>query len=83
MDFAQYVTQNALILIPALFIIGMFIKNTEQIKNKYIPFILLVIGIAGAIGIMGFSVNSIVQGILVTGAAVYADQLIKQSAKAE
>lgn len=83
MDFAKYITQNALILVPALYIIGMIVKNTEEIKDKYIPVILLVLGIAGTIGIMGFSVNSIIQGVLVTGAAVYTNQLIKQSGKSE
>lgn len=83
MDFAQYITGNALILIPVLYVLGMLIKNTEKIANKYIPFILLVGGIGGAIGIMGISVNSVVQGILVTGATVYSDQLIKQSTKKE
>ncbi|MDR3597914.1 phage holin family protein [Clostridium sp.] len=81
MDFTQYIAQNALILIPVLYIIGMIIKNTEQINDKYIPIILLIIGILSAIGIMGISANSVVQGILVTGAAVYTNQLIKQTTK--
>lgn len=83
MDFAQYISQNALILIPILYVLGMLIKKTEKIDNKYIPIILLVAGIVGTIGIMGISVNSVVQGILVTGATVYTDQLIKQSTKKE
>lgn len=83
MDFTRYITEHALVLIPALYIIGMIIKNTEKIKDKYIPVILLILGIAGTIGIMGFSVDSIVQGVLVTGAAVYTNQLIKQSGKIE
>lgn len=83
MDFSQYISQSALILVPVLYIIGMIIKNTEGIKDKYIPVILLVIGILGAIGIMGISVDSIIQGILVTGAAVYTNQLIKQTTKKE
>lgn len=83
MDFTQYISQNALILVPVLYIIGMIIKNTEQIKDKYIPVILLIIGILGAIGIMGISLNSVIQGILVTGAAVYTNQLIKQTTKEE
>lgn len=81
MEFAQYITQNALILIPILYVLGTIIKGTEKINNKYIPIILLGGGILGAIGIMGISVNSVVQGILVTGATVYTDQLIKQSKK--
>ena len=61
----------------------MIIKNTEKVNDKYIPIILLVGGIGGAIGIMGISVNSVIQGILVTGATVYTNQLIKQSTKKE
>jgi hypothetical protein len=83
MDIAQYIAQNALILIPVLYIIGMIIKNTEQINDKYIPVILLIIGILGAVGIMGFNSNSVIQGVLVTGATVYANQLIKQTSKKE
>ena len=83
MEFAYYIVQNALILIPALYILGMIIKSTQKIPHKYIPITLLVFGIAGSIGILGFSVDSIIQGILVTGATVYANQLIKQSTKKE
>lgn len=83
MEFAQYITNDALVLVPALYLLGMFIKNTEKINNKYIPIILLVVGIAGTIGIMGVSVNAVVQGILVTGSTVYTNQLIKQTTKKE
>jgi len=83
MEFAQYITQNALILIPTLYVLGMIIKNTEKVNDKYIPIILLIVGIAGAVGIMGVNADSVIQGILVTGAAVYTNQLIKQSTKKE
>ena len=83
MEFAQYITQNALILIPILYVLGMIIKNTEKVNDKYIPIILLIAGIAGAVGIMGVSADSVVQGVLVTGATVYTNQLIKQSTKKE
>lgn len=82
MEFINYITENALILIPVLLVIGAILKNTERIKDKYIPVILLPIGIALSVGIMGgFSVDSVIQGILVTGAAVYGNQLIKQISK--
>jgi hypothetical protein len=83
MEFAQYITQNALILIPVLYIIGMIVKNTEKVDDKYIPLVLLIAGIAGAIGIMGINGNAVVQGVLVTGATVYTNQIIKQSTKKE
>ena len=81
MDFTQYITQNALILIPVLYIIGMIVKNTEKVNDKYIPVVLLIAGIAGAVGIMGVNADAVVQGVLVTGATVYTNQLIKQSTK--
>ena len=83
MDFTQYITQNALILIPVLYIIGMIVKNTEKVNDKYIPVVLLIAGIAGAVGIMGVNADAVVQGVLVTGATVYTNQLIKQSTKNE
>ena len=81
MQITEYITQNALVLIPVLYIIGMIIKNTDKISDKYIPVILLVFGIIGAIAIMGINVNAVIQGVLVTGATVYANQLVKQKTK--
>jgi len=82
MEFINYITENALILIPVLLIIGAILKNTERIKDKYIPVILLPIGITLSVWVMkGFSADSVIQGILVTGSAVYGNQLIKQISK--
>lgn len=82
MDFINYITENALILIPVLLVVGAILKNTEKIKDKYIPVILLPIGVTLSVWIMkGFSADSVIQGILVTGAAVYGNQLIKQISK--
>ncbi|MBW6410556.1 phage holin family protein [Clostridium weizhouense] len=81
MDFMQYITENALILIPALYIVGLVIKNTESISDKYIPLILLFLGVIGAILLIDFTIEAVIQGILVTGATVYTNQLFKQSKK--
>ncbi|MDR5587260.1 MULTISPECIES: phage holin family protein [Clostridium] len=83
MDFMTYISQNALILIPALYIVGMIIRGTESIPNKFIPFILLIIGIVGGMLLLGFNINAAIQGILVTGATVYTNQLFKQYNKKE
>ena len=83
MDFTQYIVQNALVLIPVLYVLGMLIKNTKKIDDKYIPIILLIAGIAGAVGIMGVNADAVVQGVLVTGTTVYTNQLIKQTTKRE
>lgn len=81
MDFVEYVIEQALVLIPALYVLGMIIKHTQFIKDKYIPVILLAVGIAGAIALLGVTVEAVIQGILVTGVAVFTNQLIKQASK--
>mgnify|MGYP004550968121 CR=1 FL=1 len=82
-DFLSFITEKALILIPVLYILGIILKNTEKVHDKYIPLILLPIGIIFSIGILGLSVDSVIQGILITGASVYVNQLIKQQKKVE
>ena len=83
MDIVSYIVENSLILVPCLLVLGSILKGTEKVKDKYIPVILLPLGIAGAIAIGGFNVDSIIQGILVTGAAVYCNQLFVQGKKSE
>ena len=79
----EFITENALIMIPVLNIIGVILKDTEKIPDKFIPLILLGFGIVGAIAIMGLSPESVVQGVLVTGTAVYGNQVVKQMKKKE
>lgn len=78
-----YIIDNALILVPALLVIGAIIKNTQVVKDKFIPVILLVLGIAGAYGLLGISVESTIQGILVSGVSVFSSQMVKQLGKEE
>ena len=79
----NYIVDNCLILIPVLYIIGMILKNLERIEDKYIPLILLPIGVALAIAVKGIDVDSVIQGILVTGVTVYGNQIFKQINKEE
>ena len=66
MDFLNYIVDNALILIPVLYIIGTFLKGLEIINDKYIPLILLALGIGFSIAIISFSIYAVIQGVLVT-----------------
>ena len=81
MDFLNYIVDNALILIPVLYIIGTFLKGLDIINDKYIPLILMAFSIAFSIAILGLNVDSIIQGILITGVTVLSNQLVKQSKK--
>lgn len=86
MDFmdliVQYVVEQALIIALALWVIGALLKRS-QVPDKFIVWVLLVIGIALAIATLGLSVEAVIQGILVTGLAVYGHQLLKQAKKKE
>lgn len=79
----DYILDNALILIPVIYVLGIMLKGTELIKDKYIPVILLPIGIVLGMILIGFNVNGFIQGVLVTGVSVYANQLVKQAQKEE
>ncbi|WP_027633398.1 phage holin family protein [Clostridium hydrogeniformans] len=78
MDLIKFVPEQLLILVAALYVIGIFLK-ASKIKDWTIPWILLVVGIIGAIGIEGISVLAIIEGVICTGVAVLINQLIKQS----
>ena len=80
MDVMTYIVEKALILIPALLILGQIIKNIPNIPNWMIPLVLLVPGVIGTMAIAGWTAEGAVQGILVTGAAVYGNQIWKQVA---
>lgn len=83
----DYIKPELLVLIPALYILGLMMKKTEKINDKYIPVMLRIIGIvlsaiyvAAVSGICLMSVfTAVTQGILVAGAAVYVNQLVKQN----
>ena len=81
MEILNLITENALIFIPVIYIIGMMLKGLEKIQDKFIPLILLPIGVALAMLSMGLCVEAFIQGVLVVGAAVYTNQRIKQIQK--
>ena len=83
MDIVSYIVENSLILVPCLLVLGSILKGTEKVKDKYIPVILFPLGIVGSVAIGGFNIDSIIQGILVTGASVYCNQLFVQGKKSE
>ena len=91
--YKEFIKPEILILIPVLYLIGMMIKGTTLIKDKYIPLVLGIVGIIlaviwmlateGAENIYMAIFTAITQGILCAGASVYANQLVKQGRKNE
>lgn len=82
MDILNYIVQEGLVMIPVLFIIGEIVKGTELLSNKWIPLVLLVVSIGFTPLVLGaYTANNIVQAVLVAGATVFGNELIKQSAR--
>lgn len=92
----EYVKPELVIVAVALYILGMFLKQTTMVLDKYIPVILGIVGIV-LCAIWVFATTSVsspqdialaiftavIQGILVAGASTYVNQIVKQSGKDE
>ena len=90
----DFIKPELLVLIPVLYIVGLGLKKTSLIKDKFIPLLLGPISIllAGFYTFATSDVNgikeitmaiftAITQGILIAGASVYANQIYKQLQK--
>lgn len=80
LNLMDYVVKSSYILIPVLYIIGVFIKKTPFIPDWLIPWILLGLGMIGGFFLGGMTFQGILQGVLVTGVTVMANQLYIQTA---
>ena len=84
MEILQYIEEMNLVIAPVLIILGMFLKQLNHIKDKYIPVILTIIGIFLCAGVnQELSIEVIIQGTLISGLAVLGNQIPKQLKKDE
>ena len=92
----NYVKPELLILAIVLYFVGAAMKQSQGVKDKYIPALLGIIGIilAGIWVVATCPLTSsqeiamavftaIVQGVLVAGLSTYVNQILKQSRKEE
>ena len=96
MQVKDYVKPELLIVAVVLYFVGTWLKQSETVKDKYIPLINGGIGITicaiyvfatcactGSQNIALAVFTAITQGILVAGLSTYVNQLLKQSGKDE
>lgn len=92
----NYTEPELMVLAIALYVLGIMLKNTEAIADRFIPVILGVTGLLLSTtyilansdihtvqGIMTGLFSGVVQGILAAGLSTYVDQMIKQLRKDE
>lgn len=89
----EFIKPELLVLIPALYLIGTALKNSE-VNNKHIPWVLGVISvifstivvisltnIASFTEVLMAIFSGFTQGVLCAGASVYVNQIVKQASK--
>lgn len=90
----NYVKPELIVVAVVLYFIGIGLKKSETVADKYIP---LILGVAGIVlcaiwvlatcpidtgqNIAMAVFTAIIQGILVAGLSTYVNQIIKQSQK--
>ena len=92
----EYIRPELLVLVAVLYIVGKALKASQDVKDKHIPLILGGAGVFLAMlwvvatgsfdGVQSIALGlftGIVQGVLVAGCSVYANQLVKQAGRAE
>lgn len=89
----NFIPSNLAILVAGIYVVGMFLKKTEKIKDNYITVILMLFSITFAILLVIINaqyktalesiVNGILQGIMCWGVAIGINQTAKQINKDE
>ncbi|WP_099362850.1 phage holin family protein [Fredinandcohnia onubensis] len=74
-----YIRQDAFILIPVLYFIGLILKDTPFIPQWTHRWIQLGFATIACLLYYGFIIQSVVQAILVTGATMISEDLIKNT----
>lgn len=78
MELVEFLDVRLVILVPMLWVLGKAVKVSDLVEDRYIPVLLLIPALAGAVGLSGANAESVVQGVIATGLAVYGNQVVKQ-----
>ncbi|HBL6412675.1 TPA: phage holin family protein [Clostridioides difficile] len=74
----SFIPEQLLILVAALSIIGKGCKKYKQLDNKYIPVVLLILGIGFSIWMLGLNPVAVLQGVICWGVAIGINKTYKQ-----
>ncbi|MGG4096219.1 phage holin family protein [Paenibacillus lautus] len=71
-----------LIVVAACWVIGFVLKKTPKVRDWSIVYIVMIVAVWLTIGLLGWSVEALIQGILAGAFAVFGHQAVKQTAEA-
>lgn len=77
----EFINPELLIVVVACWIIGLVLKKTPKVPDWTIIYGVTVVAVAFAVVLLGFTAQSVLQGILCGAMAVYGNQLVKQTKK--
>lgn len=81
MDLIQFIPENLIVLVVALYCLGGALKTTPAIKDWTIPYILMTLGVIGSSAISGLNATSIITGVIASFCSTGINQLVKQAIK--
>lgn len=79
MNLMDYLNQNYLMLVPALWVLGFAIKQTPFVPDWLIIWVVLIVSIIFGTIAFGFSYEGLINGIIAAGVAVLGHQMLKQT----
>lgn len=95
MNYQDFILPELLVLIPVLYLVGVGLKKST-VADKWIPamlgglgvvlsalYVLATADIQSTQDIAVATFTAVTQGVLVAGASVYANQVVKQASKDE
>ncbi|ENZ9534609.1 TPA: phage holin family protein [Clostridioides difficile] len=74
----SFIPEQLLILVAALYVLGVGFKKYKQLDNKYIPVVLLILGIGFSIWMLGLNPVAVLQGVICWGISIGINQTYKQ-----
>ncbi|WP_208917930.1 phage holin family protein [Paenibacillus uliginis] len=75
----ELIDPRLLIVVSACWVIGFILKKTPKIPDWSIVYIVLVLAVTLTVGLIGWSVEALIQGILAGAFAVFGHQAVKQA----
>lgn len=78
-----FIPEQLLILIAAIYVLGIFLKKIEMVKDKYITIILMMFALGFSMILSEPSASAFLQGILCWGVSIGINQTAKQLSKGE
>lgn len=91
LDYLKFIKPELLVLIPVLYVLGIWLKNSSIVQNWKIPFILTGVSVfLSALYLLGtefpstaslvaaFIFTAVVQGVLCAAGAVFTQNIVKQ-----